>query len=798
MVSVECRINNRIGLVEETLQAQEKFLRLIYEGVDQAIFVVGVTLKTKEEKTRGGSPYRYEFLGWNGVSSRFTGYASEEVEGKTPCELFSPEEAAEITANYDRCLLVGDSIRYEEYRDFSGRRIYTLTTLTPLRDETGAFYRIIGTAIDISDRKTTEIALQESQARFKRLADHLPGVTYQYQKSADNPTGFFTYISRNALDLLELTPAMIIQDPEKMWSLIHPQDIDEFLYSTQLAAAQQTPWHHEYRIITPSGQVKWLQAEASLEIQADLSLVWDGIFLDITRRKEAEEALKRSEAILREFAEWESMQHHISMLIRNSLDSETVIQTTVQELQRYLKADRCCFLWFRGEVQRRKHRKQRHSSGELLKGGATSLASYWEVVQEAKQDEDPSFLGQHWDEGENCFTESLLRGINLQLDCTVEWSDPQVKAYFSRLGYDGVLLLAVPTHSRKLGALVLLREAPTPWSDRDLELSQEIVNQMAIAINQADLYTQATESARLATAKSEALEVALKQLQQAQSQLIQAEKMSSLGQLVAGIAHEINNPVSFIYGNVIHAQEYTNDLLVLIERYRQYCPVTPPQVLDWINEIDLEFLVEDLPRLYQSMQMGADRIQEIVKSLRTFSRLDEAEMKEVDLHQNLDSTLMILNSRLNGTEGNTVIQVIKNYGFIPPVQCYVGQLNQVFMNLLSNAIDALNERDKNRHFPELVKHPSILEIKTELKYRRWVQITIHDNGIGISPEALSRIFDPFYTTKPVGAGTGLGLSTSYKIIVEQHHGKLECTSELGKGTDFMITIPLRAGIFEDH
>ncbi|MCW6038759.1 PAS domain S-box protein [Spirulina subsalsa FACHB-351] len=787
--------DNRIRLVEETLEQREQFLRLIYEGVDQAIFVVGVAVKSQEERAIGGSPYHYKFLGWNGVSSRFTGYASEEVAGKTPFEVFSPEEAAEIAANYDRCLMAGDSIRYEECRHFQGGSIYTLTTLTPLRDETGAFYRIIGTAIDISDRKTTEIALQESQARFKRLADHLPGVTYQYQKSADNPTGVFTYISRNALNLLELTPEMIIQDPEKMWALIHPQDIDEFLYSTQLAAAQQTPWHHEYRVITPSGKVKWLQGEASLEIQPDQSLVWDGIFLDITPRKEAEEALKRSEAILREFAEWESMQHHISMLIRNSLNSDTVIETTVQELQRCLKADRCCFLWFRGEPQRRKRRQQRPSHQEVLKSDATNLASYWEVVQESKNEEDPSFLGQHWDEEGNYFTEQLLGGTTLQLDWGLD-CDPQAKSYFSRLGYDAVLLLAVPTHSKKYGALVLLREAPTPWSERDLELSQEIVNQMAIAINQADLYTQATESARIATAKSEALEAALKQLQQAQSQLIQAEKMSSLGQLVAGIAHEINNPISFIYGNVIHAQEYTQDLLVLIERYRQYCPVPPPQVEDWIETIDLEFLMEDLPRLYQSMQMGADRIREIVKSLRTFSRLDEAEMKEVDLHENLDSTLMILNSRLNGAEGSTVIQVVKNYGFIPPVQCYIGQLNQVFMNLLSNAIDALNERDKNRHFPELVKHPSILEIKTELKYRRWVQITIHDNGVGISPEALSRIFDPFYTTKPVGSGTGLGLSTSYKVIVEQHHGKLECKSDLGKGTDFIITIPLKAGIFD--
>jgi signal transduction histidine kinase len=297
--------------------------------------------------------------------------------------------------------------------------------------------------------------------------------------------------------------------------------------------------------------------------------------------------------------------------------------------------------------------------------------------------------------------------------------------------------------------------------------------------------------------KAYQLEQALHQLQNSQSQLVQSAKMSSLGQLVAGIAHEINNPVNFIHGNITYASEYVQDLLELLGLYQTQFPNITPEIERLIEAIELDFLKEDLPRILSSMQVGTQRIYGIVRSLRNFSRLDESEMKIVDLHEGIDSTLMLLENRLQAKPGFSAIQVVKEYGNLPKVECYVGQLNQVFMNILSNAIDALKEhwgcdienaKEQTANSPKLT--PSIV-IRTEVLEPDWVTIRIADNGSGISEEVQSKLFDPFFTTKPVGEGTGLGLSISYQIVKERHGGLLQCFSTLGQGTEFVIRIPLR-------
>ncbi|MBD2312221.1 PAS domain S-box protein [Desertifilum sp. FACHB-1129] len=288
----------------------------------------------------------------------------------------------------------------------------------------------------------------------------------------------------------------------------------------------------------------------------------------------------------------------------------------------------------------------------------------------------------------------------------------------------------------------------------------------------------------------EAAEIALNNFQTAQTQLIQAEKMSSLGQLVAGVAHEINNPVNFIYGNLTHVRDYTRDLLDLVQTYEQYTPQPHPQILAKIDEIDLDFLKEDLPKILSSMRVGTERIRQIVLSLRNFSRLDEAEMKPVDIHEGIDSTLLILQNRLKAKPDHPGIEVIKNYGNLPLVECYAGQLNQVLMNLLANAIDAV-ESAMSQSTPDALKvHPPCIQITTTQSDREQIQIAIADNGIGMSDAVQARLFNPFFTTKPVGKGTGLGLSISYQAIVERHRGSLTCWSKLGKGTEFTITIPI--------
>jgi PAS domain S-box-containing protein len=289
--------------------------------------------------------------------------------------------------------------------------------------------------------------------------------------------------------------------------------------------------------------------------------------------------------------------------------------------------------------------------------------------------------------------------------------------------------------------------------------------------------------------KADQLEQALLELQETQIQLIQTEKMSSLGQLVAGIAHEINNPVSFIYGNIPHATQYTQDLLHLVELYRRHYPNPVPEIQAEAEAIDLDFLSEDLPKLMDSMQIGAERIRQIVLSLRNFSRRDQAASERVDLHQGIDNTLLLLQHRLKAKAGHPEIRVIKEYGDLPLVECYAGQVNQVFMNILSNAIDALEEARSTTQ--ELRSRSSMLRIRTELQDGNTVVIRMADNGPGIPPHVQQQIFDPFFTTKSVGQGTGLGLSISYQIVVEKHGGQLKCFSTPGEGTEFWIELPVR-------
>lgn len=282
-----------------------------------------------------------------------------------------------------------------------------------------------------------------------------------------------------------------------------------------------------------------------------------------------------------------------------------------------------------------------------------------------------------------------------------------------------------------------------------------------------------------------------------QSKLVESEKMSALGVLVAGIAHEINNPVNFIYGNLIPASEYADNLLQILQYYQQYYPNPDRQLQLKIKKIDLDFIQEDFPKLLESMKIGAERIRDIVCSLRTFSRLDEAEVKKVNIHEGIDSTLMILQSRLNTKSHNSNIKVIKEYcSDLPLVECYAGKLNQVFMNILVNAIDALEQQiandkssvcDSEFALNSTFFTPTI-SITTQ-DIGNWISVRIADNGHGISEEIKQQIFNPFFTTKPVGKGTGLGLSISYQIIVEDHQGQLECYSHPGKGTEFVIMLP---------
>jgi signal transduction histidine kinase len=292
------------------------------------------------------------------------------------------------------------------------------------------------------------------------------------------------------------------------------------------------------------------------------------------------------------------------------------------------------------------------------------------------------------------------------------------------------------------------------------------------------------------------LSQALDNLKKSQIHMVQSEKMSSLGQLVAGVAHEINNPVNCIYGNLTPAETHIQDLMAFIQLYQECHPQPHPKIQAWMEDVDIDYVQEDLPKLLKSMRLGSDRIRQLVLSLRNFSRLDEAECKPVDIHEGLENTLLILQHRLKARPDHPGIQLVRDYGQLSLVECYPSQLNQVFMNILANAIDALEERDQKRVSSEIQVNPSVITIRTQQLSYQAIAIHIADNGPGIQESHCSKLFEPFFTTKPIGKGTGLGLSISYQIITEKHNGQLYCQSTLEQGTEFVIEIPTRQALYQ--
>lgn len=452
--------------------------------------------------------------------------------------------------------------------------------------------------------------------------------------------------------------------------------------------------------------------------------------------------------------------------IRESLELQDIFETTAREVRQLLDADRVGMFRFYPESG--------YDNGEFVSecvkpGFDSALAA---KIYDHCFGQD---YASHYAEG-RIQAVADIHNAGLK-DCHVE--------VLSRFQIRANLVVPLLLGSQLWGLLCIHQcAAPRQWQPDEIEFVQKIAAQLGIALQQAELFDRTRQ-------QSIDLQAALTQLQQAQTHLIQSEKMSSLGQLVAGIAHEINNPVNFIHGNLSHATQYAKDLMQLLRLYHARLQICDREILDYEEAIDLEFLLDDFPKMLSSMHIGAERIRQIVLSLRNFSRLDEAEMKPVDIHEGMESTLLILHYRLKpkATTGSG-IQIIKNYGELPLIECYASQLNQVFMNILSNAIDCLEEKVDD------TSRDKKIFISTSLEYSPALQtscaaIVIRDNGPGIPQEDMSRLFDPFFTTKPAGKGTGLGLSISYQIVTERHGGSLRCSSAPGEGTEFRIEIPVK-------
>jgi len=471
-------------------------------------------------------------------------------------------------------------------------------------------------------------------------------------------------------------------------------------------------------------------------------------------------------------AERESLLRLIGNQIRSTLDLGTILETAVREVRQLLQCDRVIIYQFQDNWQGKVVVENMTVPWPSILGdmGADKCfrGDYAELYQQGRVKAINDIFNAGLEACHVDFLDSLQVKANLIVPIVTSRSeeDSLATAGSSNLKFPG-----------KLWGLLIAHECGDTrnWQRQEMELLSQLADQMAIAIQQAELYSKVREAAVKSQAQTQQLQAAFQELRSTQQQLIQSEKMSGLGQMVAGIAHEINNANNFIHANLFHAQEYFQVLNEALELAGNACPEAAEAIVRINEELELDYIREDFGKLVNSMREGSGRIRSIVMTLRSFSRLDHAELKPVDLNEGLESSFMMLQNKLK-----TNIKIDKQYGSLPPVKCHASQINQVFYNLIDNALDALQSALK----------PGELTIRSWQSEPDWVTISVRDTGSGIPPEIQDKIFDPFFTTKPVGKGTGLGLSVCYQVIVQAHGGKLSCVSQVGEGTEFIVELPL--------